>query len=286
MELIKGYRFGLPLVKRVGFHKDKKTHRVLWHAHPCVECHFVIKGRFAWELQDNPQPCIVPGGTFVVLPPRSLHRALDEDGAPSERLAIICERPTRQTTAGSSYDVQTANYLFNRLLEVTATPRPISRTLDFLLRQLIAAMKSFDPLSKEAKLKMKILHEHILLEAVLSLNAADSFPRDGSVIPKICTWIREHLAEDIDVDGLVKLSGYGRSRFFDLFLGETGLTPRDYLMRTRIEHACRLLVEKPDAPVGEIAGLCGFHSASHFAIAFRRNVGKSPRDFRRGTQRG
>jgi len=280
MDLIKGYRFGLPLVKRVGLHKDKKTHRVLWHAHPGVECHFVIKGRFVWELKGNPQPCIVPGGTFIVLPQKVLHRALNEDGTPSERLAIIYERPTRQTTSGSSYDVQTANYLFNRLLTVTATPRPISRTLGFLLRQLITAMESFDPISRDARLKMMILHEHILLETIQSLHADDSFPRDGPVIPKICTWIHEHLSENIDTNSLIKLSGYSRSRFFDLFLNETGLTPRDYLLRTRIEHACKLLVETPNAPVGKIASLCGFNSASHFAIAFRKNVGKSPRDFR------
>jgi len=284
MDLIKGYRFNLPLVWRVGFHKDKKTHRVRWHSHPGIECHFVLKGRFSWELKGNPHPCTVPGGTFIVLPPKVPHRALDEDGTPSERVAIIFNHPDRQMTAGSSYDVRTSRHLFDRLQETPATPRSFSRPLDFLLRQLLVAMKSFDPTSEEDRLHLKLLHEHILLETVRARDGVPAFPHDGTVIPKICDWIREHQTEEISAERLAQLSGYGRSRFFELFLRETGLTPRDFLLRTRIERARRQLLKRPDTPVGEIARRSGFRSAVHFSIAFRKHVGKSPSAFRRETR--
>ena len=46
-----------------------------------------------------------------------------------------------------------------------------------------------------------------------------------------------HFAEKISAPQLVKLSGYGRSRFFSLFLADTGMTPNDCLVRVRIEKA-------------------------------------------------
>lgn len=53
-----------------------------------------------------------------------------------------------------------------------------------------------------------------------------------------------HFAEKISAPQLVKLSGYGRSRFFSLFLADTGMTPNDYLVRVRIEKAAHFSVSE------------------------------------------
>ena len=56
-------------------------------------------------------------------------------------------------------------------------------------------------------------------------------------------------------------------------------------MRLRIEHAQSLLTTT-DAPLAEVARLCGFADAPHLTKAFRRATGTTPAAYRRSTLRG
>ena len=53
MTHIKGYRFGLPAVQRLGLIDDAETHRITWNAHEGLEIHYVLRGRFTWEIPDS-----------------------------------------------------------------------------------------------------------------------------------------------------------------------------------------------------------------------------------------
>ena len=67
------------------------------------------------------------------------------------------------------------------------------------------------------------------------------------------------------------------SREFRRFFG---VVPGEYVRQLRIDFAARQLVES-DAPLGEIAFAAGFADQAHFARAFRRAMGRAPRDHRR-----
>lgn len=92
---------------------------------------------------------------------------------------------------------------------------------------------------------------------------------------------RRAFRREITVPRLVKLSGYGRSRFFSLFVTDTGMTPNDYLVRIRIEKAKKALSQPShEGSMLDLAVSCGFNSAAVFASTFRKHVGVSPREFR------
>ena len=61
-------------------------------------------------------------------------------------------------------------------------------------------------------------------------------------------------------------------------LRESGLSYTELLRRARFEAAARLFTD-PDAKVVDIAYALGYEDPSHFARAFRRMVGISPREF-------
>ncbi|WP_235685852.1 helix-turn-helix transcriptional regulator [Corallococcus silvisoli] len=63
---------------------------------------------------------------------------------------------------------------------------------------------------------------------------------------------------------------------------ETGLTPHQFLLRTRVLHALALLRDTR-RPVTEIAFDVGFGDLSNFIHTFRRELGCSPRAFREAT---
>jgi AraC family transcriptional regulator len=60
-----------------------------------------------------------------------------------------------------------------------------------------------------------------------------------------------------------------------------GLTPYQYLIRVRLEHAARML-KGSSAPVGDIGWQCGFENTSAFCRAFRTAYDVPPERFRRG----
>jgi AraC family transcriptional regulator len=66
------------------------------------------------------------------------------------------------------------------------------------------------------------------------------------------------------------------SREFRRFFG---VVPGEYLRQLRIDFAARQLVES-DTPMGEIALAAGFTDQAHFARAFRRAMGTTPRGHR------
>jgi len=65
-----------------------------------------------------------------------------------------------------------------------------------------------------------------------------------------------------------------------LFLHQTGENYSHYLQRTRVELACRLLLESAD-PIPQVAEKCGYLDNKHFRELFRGMTGVSPRTYRR-----
>ena len=59
----------------------------------------------------------------------------------------------------------------------------------------------------------------------------------------------------------------------------TGLRPRDYLLRRRIERA-QALLRDTELPMGEVAFKVGFPNQAHFSMVFRRLAGLTPRQWR------
>lgn len=65
-----------------------------------------------------------------------------------------------------------------------------------------------------------------------------------------------------------------------LFRELTGFAPIDYLIRIRVQHACRLL-DTTHASVAAVAAEAGYDDAYYFTRCFRRVMGCSPRAYRR-----
>lgn len=90
-------------------------------------------------------------------------------------------------------------------------------------------------------------------------------------------------AEPPRLSELAGLAGLGISAFLRGFRGSVGTTPAAFCRRVRIEHAARLL-KSDDMPLGDIAEMTGFVSASHLVRAFRAQRGETPANWRRSAR--
>jgi AraC-like DNA-binding protein len=68
-----------------------------------------------------------------------------------------------------------------------------------------------------------------------------------------------------------------------LFSSVLGVTPHQYLVRSRLRHAARLLADD-ERSVTDIAYDVGFGDLSNFVRTFHRAAGVSPRRFREASR--
>jgi AraC family transcriptional regulator, arabinose operon regulatory protein len=92
--------------------------------------------------------------------------------------------------------------------------------------------------------------------------------------------LRENLAQAHRLDELAASAGLSVPHFCALFRRQTGYAPIDFLIRQRIQRACKLL-DTTDESITAIAAEVGYEDAYYFTRCFRRIIGCPPRAYRR-----
>ena len=100
------------------------------------------------------------------------------------------------------------------------------------------------------------------------------------VVDRAITYIQSHLTDRLSVDDISANAGYSPSYFSHIFTSETGMSPYQFVVKSRVEHAQQLL-KTTRLAVQEIAFQCGFNSAANFCYTFRRVTGASPHEYRK-----
>ena len=90
-----------------------------------------------------------------------------------------------------------------------------------------------------------------------------------------------HLSADVTLEDLAAAAQCSTFQLIRICKAHWGQTPVQRLTRLRMD-AGRHLLRTTDASVISIALDCGYANPSHFATAFRRVLGMSPSDCRKG----
>lgn len=110
-------------------------------------------------------------------------------------------------------------------------------------------------------------------------------PQNSSVRPHLTMaeyvigYINEHFCEEIPVCRLAELAGLSQYHFIRAFKKETGFTPHEYLINTRMMHA-RYLLKNSSLSIKDICFRTGFSCESVFCSAFKRHQGITPLEYR------
>ena len=91
--------------------------------------------------------------------------------------------------------------------------------------------------------------------------------------------MRAHFHHEITNQRLASLSHMSLRAFERRFRATFHLTPQRFLRKLRLRIAARALVYTDDS-LSDIALHCGFADQSHFSREFRRQFGRTPRDYR------
>ncbi len=115
---------------------------------------------------------------------------------------------------------------------------------------------------------------------VVALGSTDTVAVDDREVAHAVEFIREHIAEPINIKDVAQHFSIARRTLERRFRAAMNISLHDFQAQERIERAKDLLRAKPPLTLGEIARRCGFTSATRLNLVFRRNVGVSPAGWR------
>jgi two-component system response regulator YesN len=100
------------------------------------------------------------------------------------------------------------------------------------------------------------------------------------VVRKAMAYIHEHYMESISLEDAAQQVNMSKEYLARCFRQETGITLVTYINRYRVSQA-KMLLEKGDCNLTEIALETGFSSSGYFSRVFRQEVGMSPTEYQR-----
>ncbi|MDE5696841.1 MAG: AraC family transcriptional regulator [Lachnospiraceae bacterium] len=226
---------------------------------------YIQKGGLSLTFEGTAQ--CVTAGHFVLLDCYKLHSYSTTTGWE----CIWCHFDS--ITARSYY-----NSIVSRLGNVFSMPDTYP-----VLKKLTAILKIFD---SSALVQEPLLSKYLtdIFTEFLLYTPMNVHSRDYAVMAEeTITYINEHFREDITVEELAYRAGLSQYHFIRIFKKETGFTPHEYLVNTRIATA-RYLLKNSRLPVKDICYATGFSSESVFCGAFKRRQGMTPNQYRSSEQ--
>lgn len=238
------------------------------------------------EQRDATCIAIVTAGTFRCRSPQG--EALLSPGA------LLLGNPGECFECGHEHGTGDRCLSFHftpRFVEAVAAARPGVRTTRLNAARL-PPLPELAPLLAQAESARDARDENALEEIALRLSGAvmttqagaapsrnSPSPRDIARVSDVIRYIETSADERLSIAGLAREAAMSAYHFLRVFRQLVGMTPHQYVLRTRL-HRAAMLLRGSDRAVSEIALEAGFEDLSTFNRRFRRVMGSTPGAYR------
>jgi AraC-like DNA-binding protein len=256
----------------------------LWHYHPELELHYLIKGKGVRFIGDNISN--FSDGEMVLLGENLPHK-------------WHCRQDDSQNMA--EYGVEaivvhfSSNFMGSDMLLL-----PEARLLPLLFEKAKKGMVIMDQTREElipliqAALKAESLDRLIALLSILQIlsetkdyyqiTSEQSFYQSDKYETErlniVCSYTMANYSQHITLEKIAGISNLTTTSFCRYFKLMTNKTYYDFLTEIRISHACHFLIEDKMS-IDQIADKCGFYNISNFYRQFKKVTGMTPLTYKR-----
>ncbi|MFC6100282.1 AraC family transcriptional regulator [Olivibacter domesticus] len=256
----------------------------VWHYHPELELHYVVKGEGTRLVGDHVGS--FHAGELLLLGenlPHTWHCQEDYFEKYAENYVEAIVVHFSSSCLGHEFlNLPETNALM-RLFEKAKRGMQIFGTSREQLKQLMMQAVMAEDLRKVILL-LEILE--ILTKTQEYRNISTMFPflkaTEGDMVRmnSIYNYTLNNFTKDISLKEIASVSNLTMTSFCRYFKIMTKKTYADFLNEVRINHACKLLSENT-LQIDEICYTCGFNNLSNFYRQFKRVTRYTPKDFRR-----
>lgn len=247
------------------------------HSQDTWELAYVVKGAGVRTIGSTTEP--FEPGEIVLIPPRIPHcwnfdvNHVDADGN-IENYSLTFHDTLLQRAAAFPELREPIERLRN-LREAILIPSSLTSE--------VASLLAYMTLRQDAELSLSLLRLLVLLGNLHEgrvVGKCQILTPAEQRLNRLRIFISCNFDRDIRLDDAANHLGMNRSAFCVFLKKTTGQTFTALLNEYRVRMACRLLREKPDSAVAEIAWQTGFNTICYFNRVFLRMVGMSPVAFR------
>lgn len=228
----------------------------------------IDKGELTLNYGDRKQ--VVPQGKIVLLDCHQPH----EYGNLTQQPLVVSWLHFDGVLARQYYDLATTGY---GNVITPPNPYPFTHNLEKIYRLFANA----------APIRENDMSRYIttmLSELVTVHNSTPGETSRSEIIENTMAYINEHFRENLSLQDIADYASLSPYYFTRVFTAETGFTPHQYLIATRISFA-KYLLQSGEMPVKEIAFNSGFSSESAFCSTFRKREKVTPGEYRAGIRK-
>ncbi|NOU87986.1 helix-turn-helix domain-containing protein [Paenibacillus sp. LMG 31460] len=168
----------------------------------------------------------------------------------------------------------TINDLYGIQMPVHVHPSNPSKLKETLF-QVVEYSQQQDPL-------IQLKTQHLVTEIIISL--LETYYQAAQTPVHSFNWITSyfsnHLSEPISLEDMANRASLSISRFSFMFKQRYGISPHQYLINMRVNHAKELLANT-ELSLESIALYCGFADLHHFSKMFKKRTGSTPGEHRK-----
>lgn len=101
------------------------------------------------------------------------------------------------------------------------------------------------------------------------------------IVKKSKLYVKENIEGEITLNVVAQYLNISKNYFCSMFKQETGSNFLNYIVQQKIERAKKMLIEE-NMKVYEVSERLGYNDTTYFSKLFKRNVGVTPQEYKRG----
>ena len=241
------------------------------HMHAHLEVFYYLDGDGFFEVDNELHP--IKPHTLVVVNSKNLHMQYPTSDKPLTHYVLTIDNVNIYGLPSNSISVK--GVLFTRFADENNV---FFKTIQAMHKEL--EERQHDYYSKITALLYELLVDLRRVFPIKTDAPTEDVAETPSIIHKAKDYIDSHFMDDLTLDDLIKRSYLNKSYFLKQFKKFVGLSPMQYMMTVRLQHA-QLLLTKTELSISEIALSLQFSNFSYFSEIFKKHFGVSPSEFRR-----
>jgi AraC-like DNA-binding protein len=283
---MKAHFHKVPVSSRSSFtirHDVRPNFGTIWHYHPELELHYVVRGEGVRFIGDN--VANFSAGEILLLGENLPHTWRCNEEYFSERSDLQVEAVLIQflpDCLGRDFlnleEVNPIRSLLERARQGIRIYGETNQQLAALMREAV----SVSPFQRLIKL-LSILDVIAQSTEIETITSAKAFYQSNEMetvrLNKICSYTLANYASRITLEEIASVANLSVTSFCRYFKLMTHKTYHDFLTEIRISHASRALIDN-HLSTEEICFESGFNNLSNFYRNFKRIKGVTPLDYK------
>lgn len=259
-----------------------------WHRNEGIEFHFLESGTMPYS-QENKEVLLTPNH-LTITRPWEAHKVGNPNIGMGKFYWVIIDlgvRRPHQEWVWPDWITLTQEDLKQLTIFLRQNEKSILKTDDKIrscFKRINVAVNT-DRNGNNAS-RIRILVNYLLILILDLLKTEDivlneSLTDSSRSVQFFLKELDKNLSEDWTIEKMSRSAGVGLTRFTHHCKQLTNLTPMRYLTMRRLEMSKKILLEKGNLTVSEVAYICGFTTSQYFSTVFKKHEKCSPNEYRK-----